>query len=458
MTASPLIIPVARFFTVSGGAGLADGYVYTYAAGTDTLKDTYTDASGNTPNTNPVRLDSTGSAAIWLNGNYKINVLDSNEVQQPNYPVDNVSGSAGGSASEYVVTTGSANTYVITPSPAITAYSAGTLFNIKINATNTGPSTINISNLGAQALVISPSIAMTGGELLLNSIYTIIYDGTNFQVFGAPRQPVNAQTGTSYTFAAGDIGHLVTFSNASPIAASLPQANTSTFANGWSVTASNKNIGVVTITPTTSTINGASTYTLGANQSVKITSDGTNYQVSATGSSGLPNGGFATGRYYNGLLGLGGSATSTLSADVMYFVPIVTPSSQVFDRIAFNVQTTGTATNARVGIYDMTNGLPSTLILDGGLVGVGTTGNKEATISQSLSAGVYAVGAVFNGSCELLDFANDIYIPYVMGAASPSSGSVNIFTGSLTFGALPSTFPSATRAAGPRTMFYLRSI
>lgn len=184
MTASPLIIPVARFFTVSGGAALAGGQVYTYAAGTNTLKASYTDFGGLTPNANPVILDSSGQAGIWLNGNYKINVLDSTGVQQPNYPVDNVSSFSVGSASEYAVTTGSANTYVLTPAPAITAYTTGITFKIQINATNTGPSTINVSALGAINLVKLGSVALTGGELMSGNIYIVVYDGTNFQIIG----------------------------------------------------------------------------------------------------------------------------------------------------------------------------------------------------------------------------------------------------------------------------------
>src|SRR6185312_2026867 len=38
---------------------------------------------------------------------------------------------------------------------------------------------------------------------------------------------VNPQTGTTYTFLASDYGQLVTFSNSSSIAASLPQATSS---------------------------------------------------------------------------------------------------------------------------------------------------------------------------------------------------------------------------------------
>lgn len=132
MTASPLIIPVARFFTISGGAGLAGGKVYTYEAGTNTPKTTYTDYTADpmSANTNPVILDSSGSADIWLVGNYKIDLYDSNDVQQPNYPVDNVSGF--GSTNSFYVTTGTVNNYVLTPSPTLLSYSAGQTYFVTI--------------------------------------------------------------------------------------------------------------------------------------------------------------------------------------------------------------------------------------------------------------------------------------------------------------------------------------
>src|SRR5574343_1019487 len=146
MTASLLPQVVARFFSASG-APLAGGKVYTYAAGTLTPKASYTDASGNTPNTNPIILDSSGEANIWLDGNYKINLTDENDVQQANYPVDNVTSLT--SSNNYYVTTGAGNAYVLTPTPVLTAYTDGDRFYIKPNFTNNGPATINISGLGA---------------------------------------------------------------------------------------------------------------------------------------------------------------------------------------------------------------------------------------------------------------------------------------------------------------------
>lgn len=103
---------------------------------------------------------------------------------------------------------------------------------------------------------------------------------------GSGSNGVDAQTGTTYTVVAADMGKLVTFSNASAIAVTLPQATGASFGAGQTFTASTIGAGAVTITPTTSTINGASTFVINQNRSVTIYSDGTNWQVDP-GASGL---------------------------------------------------------------------------------------------------------------------------------------------------------------------------
>lgn len=91
---------------------------------------------------------------------------------------------------------------------------------------------------------------------------------------------INAQTGSSYAVQDSDRGKLVTLTNAAAIAVSIAQAGAaSAFANGWNTTLMNIGATVVTITPTTSTINGAAAYRLFPGQSVTISSDGTNYQI-----------------------------------------------------------------------------------------------------------------------------------------------------------------------------------
>lgn len=84
--------------------------------------------------------------------------------------------------------------------------------------------------------------------------------------------------GTTYTFQNSDLQKVVTFNNASAIAAILPQAGSGgSFIANWCVWVINLGAGLLTITPTTSTINGLSSIALARGQSAFITSNGTNY-------------------------------------------------------------------------------------------------------------------------------------------------------------------------------------
>ena len=101
---------------------------------------------------------------------------------------------------------------------------------------------------------------------------------------------VNAQTGTSYTVLNSDRGKLVTLTNASAVAVSLPQAGFgSAFIDGWFADFQNRGAGTVTITPATSTIDGGASVALLQNQGIRIFSNGTNYftQRGLSGNDGL---------------------------------------------------------------------------------------------------------------------------------------------------------------------------
>jgi hypothetical protein len=65
MTTALLSLPIFRAFD-SAGLPLAGGLLYSYAANTLTPQNTYSDTAGSSPNTNPVVLDSTGSAVVRL--------------------------------------------------------------------------------------------------------------------------------------------------------------------------------------------------------------------------------------------------------------------------------------------------------------------------------------------------------------------------------------------------------
>ncbi len=123
-------------------------------------------------------------------GNFKI--------KYPKSKAENIIG-----LDRYAATTGSANTYVASI-PGIAGLVAGLRITLKINVANTGASTININSLGAKSIRKAGGAALTNGNLKTGGIYTLVYDGTNFQLQGEGIFDVNdigamAQTGGTFT-------------------------------------------------------------------------------------------------------------------------------------------------------------------------------------------------------------------------------------------------------------------
>lgn len=136
---------------------------------------------------------------------------------------------------------------------------------------------------GTWATPASGVTSVTAGAGLTTTLGSTAGSITSTGTLSSIRAP-NAQTGTTYTVLDGDQGKLVTLSNASTIAVTLPQAGAaSSFLSGWFTTVQNIGVGLVTITPTTSTINGVSTLVLATNQAAVIFSNGTNYRAEIGG-------------------------------------------------------------------------------------------------------------------------------------------------------------------------------
>lgn len=80
----------------------------------------------------------------------------------------------------YAATTNSGNDYSITLDPVPSAYYNGMTIRAKINADNTGAATINCNTLGAKTIKKPNGLDVTTGNLKTNSVYTMVYNGTNF--------------------------------------------------------------------------------------------------------------------------------------------------------------------------------------------------------------------------------------------------------------------------------------
>jgi hypothetical protein len=115
-----------------------------------------------------------------------------------------------------------------------------------------------------------------------------------------------------------DGSKLVTLSNASPVAVTLPRAGASSwFLAGWSVEVQNRGAGNVTITPVTSTIDGAASLVLTQNQGARIFSDGSNYFTErGIGGAGFTLPGTGAVKVTSGVAGLvPGSAGDCVKVD-----------------------------------------------------------------------------------------------------------------------------------------------
>ena len=84
-----------------------------------------------------------------------------------------------------LVTVTGTDTYLGTMSPVLTAYAAGNVFTFVVPNTNTSSCTINIDSLGAKAITRDGSTALVAGDLVANSVVTVVYDGTRFQVLNS---------------------------------------------------------------------------------------------------------------------------------------------------------------------------------------------------------------------------------------------------------------------------------
>lgn len=162
-------------------------------------------------------------------------------------------------------TVSGSDTITLTTTPSLAAYAANQRFLVKAAGANTVSNpTLNVSSLGAKTIKLPGGGALPIPAWAANDMLLLAYDGTDMILVGGTTYvgttgslPRNAQTGTTYTVLTGDRGQHVTYSNASAIAVTLPQANSTTFAGGWFSYHENVGDGLVTITPTTSTINGA---------------------------------------------------------------------------------------------------------------------------------------------------------------------------------------------------------
>jgi hypothetical protein len=232
----------------------------------------------------------------------------------------------------------------------------------------------------------------------------------------------NPQTGTSYAIVTGDRSKLITFTNVGSIAVTIAQAGSTGFPDGWITTVYNTGTGTVTITPATSTIEGAATLVLTTKQGAMIYSNGTNYRAVRITNDGVEG---ASNLVDAGDVVTVSSAGKVTQAATLSLTKIGAPTANSFVNIgAWNADfygTTGYLGFNRVGIgtYGRTgNAAPLTgtsLGVWGGNVDVGGGGTL---LAESLSQTDFATTTKWTASGDFAFVGGQAVWTYASGTGS----------------------------------------
>lgn len=212
MPLTSLAPDAVQHFTDSSGNLLAGGLLYTYAAGTMTKLATYTDASGATPNTNPIILNSRGECGLWLTQGtpYKLILSPAGDTDPPSNPiwtVDNIISSNGPLAAPTSVTVPGTGTLALTASQLNYGLIKlqGTLtgnLTVTIPAGTTGEWTFFNQTTGAYNITVTTTAASVSGTSSGSNIATTLNDTTKAwttNAFSSGSVSITGGTGSGQT-------------------------------------------------------------------------------------------------------------------------------------------------------------------------------------------------------------------------------------------------------------------
>lgn len=81
---------------------------------------------------------------------------------------------------------GTLGNYTVAPVPAFltsaSAYQFGRIYAFKVPHTNTGAATLNVNGLGSKNITKNGTVALAAGDLVVNQLVLVMYDGTQFQL------------------------------------------------------------------------------------------------------------------------------------------------------------------------------------------------------------------------------------------------------------------------------------
>lgn len=165
-----------------------------------------------------------------------------------------------------------------------------------------------------------------------------------------------------------------------------------------------------------------------------------------------------SGRYYTNPLATQMATTASQGDNILWAHPFFVPYTATYDRIGVDLISGAPAasnTSARLGIYNDSTAEPDSLVLDAGTFDMNPNGDKEITISQSLTRGWYWLAFLMDSGA-----ATPLYRGHTgtsnlnwLGSAvalvpATNSGSYLGWSVAQAFGALPDPFTAGGALAG----------
>jgi hypothetical protein len=113
------------------------------------------------------------TALSWNAGDYVYKYPTAGDMQQFQQADD-----VQANQTNFAVDTGTANAYVAALTPALLALTSGMQIRVLTAHANTGASTINVSGLGAESIVLPGGTALPAGSIPANSVMVIVWNAT----------------------------------------------------------------------------------------------------------------------------------------------------------------------------------------------------------------------------------------------------------------------------------------
>jgi hypothetical protein len=230
--------------------------------------------------------------------------------------------------------------------------------------------------------------------------------------------PSAAHTG-SYTLQNGDGSTIVTFNSSSAMTATIPQAtSTGNFANGWCVNIVNTGTGLLTLSPTTSTLTGTPTL-LGQNGWSSLCSNGSNYVGQGSGGAVATATGLASNfSVASNLLGLAPLSANQLLGSLTAVAPsgLSVPSCSGASNALTWTLGTGFGCNTISG--GGATGTVTSVIIGTGLSSTQSPLTTTGTLSIALNQTKRDISASFDGGGSALTAGKVVYISNIPYSAT----------------------------------------